>query len=91
MDNINYKEAVDLEMPQLQNKLLMIFNESGIDLDVTNIEEPLELDSLHYISIICEMENEFGIEVTDDVLHESRLSSFKDFLMLLKGDVHDDI
>lgn len=88
MDNVNYKETLDLK---IQSRLLKIFNEAGIDLDETNIEEPLELDSLHYISIICEIENEFHIEVSDDVLQENQLSSFKDFLMLLEGVLRDDL
>lgn len=88
MDN-SYKADVCSET--IQNKLLTIFNDTGIDLDTKNIDEPLDLDSLHYISIICEIENEFGIEVADELLNENKLSSFKDFLMLLEGEIDNDI
>lgn len=73
---------------EIKDKLIQIFNESGVELNLENLNENLELDSLHYISIICEIENIFDIEVPDDVLGEKPLLSFNDFFELvfnLKG------
>lgn len=49
-------------------KLAKIFRESGIALNLENPDEALELDSLHYISIICEIENEFDAEISNEVI-----------------------
>lgn len=73
---------------EIKDKLIQIFNESGVELNLENLNENLELDSLHYISIICEIENIFDIEVPDDVLGGKPLLSFNDFFELvfnLKG------
>ncbi|PWL51068.1 MAG: hypothetical protein DBY36_05335 [Clostridiales bacterium] len=64
-------------------KLEKIFWESGIALNVENLDEDLCLDSLHYISIICEIENEFDAEIPNEVFSENKISSFNDFLQLL--------
>lgn len=64
-------------------KLEKIFRESGIALNIENPNEDLSLDSLHYISIICEIENEFDVEIPNEVFSENKISSFNDFLQLL--------
>ena len=66
-------------------RLEKIFRESGIVLDVEKPDEALNLDSLHYISIICEMENEFDVEIPNEVFSENKISSFNDFLQLLSS------
>ena len=67
----------------LIKRLEKIFRESGVALDVEKPDEVLGLDSLHYISIICEMENEFDVEIPNEVFSENKISSFNDFLQLL--------
>lgn len=79
--NDNYQD-VNLH-ETVEKKLVRIFNESGITFDLDKPDEPLDLDSLHYISIICEMENEFDVEIPDEIFYENKLSSFNDFMKLL--------
>ena len=67
----------------IQLRLVRVFNEAGVFLNPEDPNEPLLLDSLHYISIICEIENEFDVEISDEVLSENILSSFQDFLNLI--------
>jgi len=71
----------------IEKRLKNILNESGIEFDTNNLDESLELDSLHYISIICEIENEFDITISDEILVENQLASFNDFLKLIKGEI----
>lgn len=77
----NVDDQVDFEA--IQMRLIKVFNEAGIFLNSENYHEPLQLDSLHYISIICEIENEFDIEIPDEILSENILSTFQDFLNLV--------
>ena len=81
----SYLDNVDSQVNNetIQMRLIRVFNESGIFLNSENYHEPLQLDSLHYISIICEIENEFDVEIPDEVLSENILSTFQDFLNLI--------
>ena len=66
-------------MGNIQNKLIDIFENTGICINREDTEELLDLDSLHYISIICEIENEFDVEIPDEMLSRNPLETFKDF------------
>lgn len=81
MDDISNR--IDSIKTENIKKLEKIFRESGVALDVEKTDENLGMDSLHYISIICEMENEFGVEIPNEVFSENKLFSFNDFLQLL--------
>ena len=62
-------------------KLKQVFNDTGIFFD--DEEEDLELDSLHFISILCEIENAFDIEIPYEVMTSNELHSFGDFSRLV--------
>lgn len=48
-------------------------------------EENLNLDSLHFISLLCELEEAFGIEIPADIMASNNLHTFGDFCaMILK-------
>ena len=68
---------------EIELQLKQIMNESGVEMDLSNPNEDLKLDSLHYISIICEIETVFDIEIPDEFLREKALSSFNDFVQLI--------
>lgn len=79
-------DNVSIETNSQSNEdiLIKIFNDSGIEFDVNNYDFPIELDSLHYISIICEMEIAFDVEIPNEVLTNNKLSTFNDFLKLIQ-------
>ena len=87
MNRLNEKTLIDSGNVLVKSRLEKLLNESGIQFDREKLDESLELDSLHYISIICEIENEFEIEVSDEVLLENKLESFNDFIKLIEGDI----
>lgn len=66
-------------MMDIETKLINIFEDTGIIIDKDSKKENLNLDSLHYISIICEIENEFDIEIPDEMLSNNPLETFSDF------------
>lgn len=68
---------------EIELQLKQIINESGVEMDMSNQNEDLNLDSLHYISIICEIEDVFDVEIPDEFLGENVLSSFNDFVQLI--------
>ena len=60
-----------------ESEIKRIFFENGYEIeDRTAL---LELDSLQFISIICDLEDFFKISVADDLLVGDRLSTFNDF------------
>ena len=53
----------------IHDKLLQIFNDYNID--ITNVEELKEIDSIEYISIIVDIENSFNITIPDEYLSKN--------------------
>lgn len=64
----------------MRKKLIKIFESVGLygDYDST-----LEIDSLQFISIIIEMENEFGVNIEDTVVFRRDMNKLDDFIGLL--------
>lgn len=63
--------------------LTEIFEEAGVYFASDKLDEKLELDSLHYVSIICDIEDHFDIEIPDEYLTTNPLLTLNDFLQLI--------
>lgn len=64
-------------------KLAKIFEQNGYSIFEGSETEQLELDSLQFISILCDIENEFYISIPDNYLSGEGLSTFQDFFELV--------
>lgn len=64
-------------------KLIEILQESGVDVAEDEWEQPLDLDSLHYIALIVQIEESFDIMLDDGMLamDEISVSSLKEHIL----------
>ena len=70
----------------LTERLLLCFNNIGVFINPKDnflLSEVLE-DSLLFVSMIIEMEQEFDIEIPDEYLAADRLTTFQDLEELVK-------
>ena len=77
----NYTNFEVIESAQDRKKLTEIFDEHGIT--IRNEDEKIEADSLVYISIIVDIEDQFDLQIPDDFLYDERLLYFSDFVSLV--------
>lgn len=70
-----------VEELDIKKQVQTAFNNTGIFF--VNEEEDLNLDSLHFISILCELEETFGIEIPADIMTNDNLHTFGDFCDLI--------
>lgn len=62
-------------------RLIQVFNVCGVLLpDTVEDTEVIEMDSLQYVSIFVEAEDEFNIEIGDEYLNQEELSTFGQWL-----------
>ena len=73
---------------EIELQLKQIINESGVEMDMSNQNEDLNLDSLHYISIICEIEDVFDVEIPDEFLGENVLSEVEANKIIMQAREH---
>lgn len=76
---------------KIQEKLMNIFKENGYLVDAENEYDQLELDSLQFISILCDIENDFDISIPEEYLSGKDLNTFSDFLELIRNVVKEDM
>lgn len=60
-------------------RLNNIFEEMGIYIEPKDYEEPLQLDSLQFVNIVTEIEQEFLIRVINNYEDYELFKSFNDF------------
>lgn len=64
-------------------KMLKIFKENGIVILEGDVEQPLEIDSLRFISIIVQIEEEFDIMVPDEALFQQDYPNINSFVHMV--------
>ena len=69
---------------KIENKLREIFENKGIFIPTYAQNEPLFLDSLQFVSLLVEVEEQFNIEIDDSYYIQEKLSSFADFVEIIK-------
>lgn len=69
-------------MSNVRKKLIEIIEEEGIGLDQNN--SIIDIDSLRYISTILNIEEEFDIEVPDEMLNFENLNNLDSFVVLIE-------
>lgn len=65
----------------IKKQVQTVLNNTGIFF-ITE-EEDLNLDSLHFISLLCELEEAFGIEIPADIMTSNTLHTFGDLCRLV--------
>lgn len=65
-------------------KLRTIFAQNGYQVNSGDEDERLELDSLQFISIICDIENVFEITMPDHYLSGEDIDTFTDVLSIVE-------
>jgi len=64
-----HKGWISMKRNEIIERLSRACQNAGLPIDMLQQENfPLELDSIEFITLIIEIENEFGIEWEDDVL-----------------------
>lgn len=73
-------------------KILQCFEEAGIYVDISNLEEDSDIDlrdfiasSIQFISTIISVEKNFNIEFSDEYLVIDTFSSFKNLVEIIES------
>lgn len=74
-----------LERDDIVKKIYTLFNEIGVDVqhdgNAGRIDEVM--DSLQFISLICDLEETFGISFEDDEIVAEKYNDISDFVELI--------
>lgn len=77
---------MEIKMNNIKEKLIKIFNDNGVV--VISEDEIIDVDSLIYISIIVEIEEEFEIEVPDEYLITNQLTCLSEYIELVDNNIN---
>ena len=73
------------ETKSVRDKFIEVMNSCGFDITEETLEEPIEYDSLQFVSTMVELENTFQIQIPDEYLFAEGLDTPQDMLdMVLK-------
>lgn len=73
------------ETKTICDKFIDVMNSCGFDITEETLEEPIEYDSLQFVSTMVELENAFQIQIPDEYLFAEGLDTPQDMLdMVLK-------
>lgn len=72
----------------IKEKIKEILNFNGIEI-INDNEEKIELDSLQFISIILDIEEEFKICVDDSDLNYSNFKTIDDYVLYIEHKVSE--
>lgn len=67
----------------IKEQLLQILDNNGVVILQEEEHLPLQMDSIQFISIVVQVEEEFGIEIPDECLTVDVLNTFDDFVSLI--------
>ena len=68
----------------VEEKLINLFEDKGIYLSEQEKNDPLELDSIQFISIIVDIEQVYCIKIDDDYLMSDNFKTFNDYLLIVQ-------
>lgn len=72
-----------MDRKMILDKMLKIFNDNGIIILEGDLEQPLDIDSLRFISIIVQIEEVFGIIVPDELLIMQEYPDINSFVCMV--------
>ncbi len=64
-------------------QMKLIFAQNGYEIEQGSEMEQLALDSLQFLSILCDLENEFGVSIPDEYLSGEGINTFADIVELI--------
>ena len=68
----------------LHEKLKMVFSDNGYVIYDEAVEDQLEIDSLQFLSIMCDIESQFDIEIPDEFLVADNLDTYNDVVKMVE-------
>lgn len=71
-----------MEKEKIIEKMLEIFKGVGIHI-YDGIVENINIDSLQFVALICEIEESFNIVVPDEYMSFEKLQKFTDFIDMI--------
>lgn len=69
----------------MKERLNTVFSDLGLYVDEEEYDEELGLDSVTFVSLLIEIEEEFDIDIPDEKLSIEELKTFSDFLRLVSS------
>lgn len=72
-----------MKREKIINKMLEIFKGVGIHVYDEEIMENVNIDSLQFVALICEIEERFNIVVPDEYMSFEKLQRFTDFVDMI--------
>ncbi len=67
----------------IDQRIKIIFKHNGYAIEDGEESVQLQLDSLQFISIMCDIENEFDISIPDEVLSGENLGTYTDIFEMV--------
>lgn len=75
----------------IRARLIQVFNVCGVLVpDTVEDTEVIEMDSLQYVSIFVEAEEELNIEIGDEYLNQEELSTFGQWMHAVEKSIRDE-
>ncbi len=68
----------------LHEKLKTVFSDNGYVIYDEAVEDQLEIDSLQFLSIMCDIESQFDIEIPDEFLVADNLDTYNDVVKMVE-------
>ena len=68
----------------LHEKLKTVFSDNGYVIYDEAVEDQLEIDSLQFLSIMCDIESQFDIEIPDEKVMISQLGTLDQIINVVR-------
>ncbi|SHJ36973.1 acyl carrier protein [Lutispora thermophila] len=75
---------------EIKVKLYKIIEENGIYFDYKNLDEIIEFDSLQFVSLLLSIEEEFNIEINDELLDYEKMNTVSKLTQLVEDLIIDN-
>ena len=69
----------------LHEKLRIIFSDNGYPIYDETVDDQLEIDSLQFLSVMCDIESRFDIEIPDEFLIADNLGAYNDVAKMIES------
>ena len=71
----------------IESRLINIMKNNGVEFYDNSLNEKLTMDSIEFVSMIVEIENEFNIEVPDEYLLIEKLNTFTQICDMIESNM----
>lgn len=71
------------EIDVVRDRFIEVMNACGFDISIETLDEPIEYDSLQFVSTMVELETTFEIQIPDEYLLADGLDTPNDIFQML--------